>query len=259
MNPYASRPLTAVIRNGGYVIEDATVRVVPKKGGQEIAYKVNNAELKTHAGIPVFGLYADYENTVEVSYNRLYNGKKEAVKETYKIRTAPVYMEMNGSVNTKGVMFDTEVKHVDAKYADRLYLVNNLVPKPPRPLAPFGTTPRAARSNGRSVPKRDRRHDGYRALVPHARRRNVRSEQPYKSGIMMGFQQAADGNLVFGYGQRYAKYDMLGREIFNRRLPMATPTIRTHSTRRKTVTPSCVSPPRTCAVPTASVSIRSAT
>lgn len=101
VNPYNIAPLTAVIRNGGYVIEDATVRVVPKKGGQEIAYKVNNAELKTHAGIPVFGLYADYENTVEVSYNRLYNGKKEAVKETYKIRTAPVYMEMNGSVNTR--------------------------------------------------------------------------------------------------------------------------------------------------------------
>ena len=49
VNPYNIAPLTAVIRNGGYVIEDAHVRVVPKKGGQEIAYDVNNAELKTHA------------------------------------------------------------------------------------------------------------------------------------------------------------------------------------------------------------------
>ena len=37
---------------------------------------------------------------------------------------------------------------------------------------------------------------------------------------MMGFEQTADGGLLFGYGQRYAKYDMTGREIFNRRLPM---------------------------------------
>ena len=35
----------------------------------------------------------------------------------------------------------------------------------------------------------------------------------------MGFHQNADGALSFGYGQTYAKYDLLGREIFNRRLP----------------------------------------
>ena len=28
-----------------------------------------------------------------------------------------------------------------------------------------------------------------------------------------------DGFLTFGYGQRYAKYDLMGREVFNRRLP----------------------------------------
>ena len=31
-NPYKIAPLTAVIRNGGYVLKDATVRIVPKKG-----------------------------------------------------------------------------------------------------------------------------------------------------------------------------------------------------------------------------------
>ena len=35
----------------------------------------------------------------------------------------------------------------------------------------------------------------------------------------MGFHQNADGAPSFGYGQTYAKYDLLGREIFNRRLP----------------------------------------
>ncbi len=35
----------------------------------------------------------------------------------------------------------------------------------------------------------------------------------------MGFQQGKDGALTWGYGQRYVKYDILGREVFNRRLP----------------------------------------
>ena len=41
----------------------------------------------------------------------------------------------------------------------------------------------------------------------------------YKAGTRMGFRQNDDGALTWGYGQRYVKYDLLGREIFNRRLP----------------------------------------
>ena len=63
-------PLTAVIRDAGYDLSDVTVRIVPKTNGQEITYKVSRTELKTHAGIPVFGLYPDWQNTVEVSYTR---------------------------------------------------------------------------------------------------------------------------------------------------------------------------------------------
>lgn len=44
-------------------------------------------------------------------------------------------------------------------------------------------------------------------------------ENVYHGGVMMGFQQGADGALTWGYGQRYVKYDIMGREIFNRRLP----------------------------------------
>ena len=36
---------------------------------------------------------------------------------------------------------------------------------------------------------------------------------------MMGFKQNDDGAMTWGYGQRYAKYDIMGREIFNRELP----------------------------------------
>lgn len=81
VNPYNIAPLTAVIRNGGYEIKDVEVRIVPKLNGQEIKYKVSDRQLKTNAGIPVFGLYPDYLNTVEVKYTRLYNGKVEKFEE----------------------------------------------------------------------------------------------------------------------------------------------------------------------------------
>ena len=41
----------------------------------------------------------------------------------------------------------------------------------------------------------------------------------YKAGIMMGFRQNKDGAFTWGYGQRYVKYDLMGREIWNHRLP----------------------------------------
>ena len=40
VNPYKIAPLTAVIGNGGYELRNASVRIVPKPNGQEIAYSV---------------------------------------------------------------------------------------------------------------------------------------------------------------------------------------------------------------------------
>ncbi|MDI5817566.1 aryl-sulfate sulfotransferase, partial [Salmonella enterica subsp. enterica serovar Cerro] len=37
----------------------------------------------------------------------------------------------------------------------------------------------------------------------------------YRAGVMMGFKQNQDGALSWGYGQRYVKYDIMGREIFH--------------------------------------------
>ena len=56
VNPYKVAPLTAVIRNGGYVIEKAKVTVLPKAGGIPISYNVSRRMLLTHGGVPVFGL-----------------------------------------------------------------------------------------------------------------------------------------------------------------------------------------------------------
>ena len=69
---------------------------MPKTNGQEITYKVSRTELKTHAGIPVFGLYPDWQNTVEVSYTRTFQGKSEKFKDTYRFYVPSVYTVSTG-------------------------------------------------------------------------------------------------------------------------------------------------------------------
>ena len=109
-NPYRIAPLAAIIRSGGYTLSNVKVRIVPKENGSEIKYDVDRSEVLTHGGIPVFGLYPDYVNTVEVSYTRTdLTGEKKAVNEAYKIYAPPVYTEGNGTVSQKSTMFDTTV------------------------------------------------------------------------------------------------------------------------------------------------------
>ena len=125
VNPYKIAPLTAVIKNGGYELLSAAVRVVPKEGGQEIKYDVSRAQLLTHAGIPVFGLYPDYLNSVKVEYTRLFNGKTEKFSDIYKIYGSPIYVEASGLVNERSTMPKVRAVKVDPKFKDRLYLLNN--------------------------------------------------------------------------------------------------------------------------------------
>lgn len=106
VNPYKISPLTAVIKNGGYELLTAHVRVVPKDGGQEIAYDVSKAQLLTHAGIPVFGLYADYSNKVEVKYSYRFDGKEVKGEHTYTIYCGPLRGIESGAAGEKNLMFD---------------------------------------------------------------------------------------------------------------------------------------------------------
>ena len=89
MNPYKIAPLTAIIHDGGYVLKNVRVRIVPKTGGQEIAYHVSDSQVMTHGGIPVFGLYPDHVNHVQVSYDRIWNNKTEHFDETYQMYAPP--------------------------------------------------------------------------------------------------------------------------------------------------------------------------
>lgn len=55
VNPYKIAPLTAVIYNGGYVLKNVSVRIVPKQNGQEIAYKVGETRLRPMAAFRFLG------------------------------------------------------------------------------------------------------------------------------------------------------------------------------------------------------------
>lgn len=135
VNPYKIAPLTAVIGNGGYELRNASVRIVPKPNGQEIAYSVADRLCRTHGGIPVFGLYPDYQNTVEVEYDRVANDAArtvEHIRESYKIYAGPAYIGSDGTDQQTGGWFRAEVLKCAPKYKDRLYLVNNILENNPR-------------------------------------------------------------------------------------------------------------------------------
>ena len=51
-NPYKIAPLTAVIRNGGYQLKDAAVRIVPKHGGAEIKYTYSHGATASRQRMP---------------------------------------------------------------------------------------------------------------------------------------------------------------------------------------------------------------
>lgn len=219
-NPYRIAPLTAVIRSGGFQLEDVQVRIVPKKNGSNLQYNVSKDEVQTHGGIPVFGMYPDYVNTVEVKYTRISpKGEKKAIAETYKIYAPPVYTEGNGTVSQKNTMFDTTVVKVDPKFKDRLYLVNNLLVSPPKGSRVIWNNPSGGALEWCFYPQNaiiDASGEVRWYLNPDS---IYDMESVYHGGVMMGFQQGKDGALTWGYGQRYVKYDMMGREVFNRRLP----------------------------------------
>ena len=220
INPYEIAPLTAIIRNGGYVVTDVTVRIVPKKNGQEIKYKVSDAQVRTHGGIPVFGLYADYQNTVEVSYTKTVNGKSEKVKnEVYKIYGQPASIRHSGYAGVKSSFFTATVKKVDPKFKDRLYLVNNLVAAPANSTRVVWNNPMGGALEWNRYPMNaiiDTTGE-IRWYMDPAKIYDF--DNIYKAGIMMGFRQNKDGAFTWGYGQRYVKYDLMGREVWNRRLP----------------------------------------
>ena len=221
LNPYGIAPLTAVIRNGGYTVTDVSVRIVPKEGGQEIAYKVSDTQVRTHGGIPVFGLYPDWRNTVEVSYTKTSEGKSERVeKEAYKIYAGPANIATAGYAGVKSVFPKAKVRKMSKEFEDRLYLINNMIAATPNTTRVVWNNPMGGALEWNRYPQNaiyDTKGELRWYMEPS---RIYDPDNVYKAGIMMGFRQNNDGAFTWGYGQRYVKYDLMGREVFNRLLPM---------------------------------------
>ena len=220
VNPFKIAPLTAIVKNGGYVVTNAKVKVLAKENGRDIAYPVADTVVKTYAGIPIFGLYPDHLNTVEVEYDRTYNGKTEHFKDRYQFYTAPVFTLSSGMPAQRSTMYNAEPVKVDKEFEDRLYLVDNQL----MPMAPQGgrfvwNNPAGGALEwcfNSQIAIIDTKGDVRWYLL-----NDLINDQtdPWRSGFMMGFQQNPDGALSWGFGQRYVKYDLMGREIFNRQLP----------------------------------------
>lgn len=51
---------------------------------------------KTYGGIPIFGLYPSYLNTVKVSYAKSNSKSQKIIDEIYKIATPGVSIEPSG-------------------------------------------------------------------------------------------------------------------------------------------------------------------
>ena len=220
VNPYGLAPLTAVIRNGGYVLKHATVRIVPKEGGQEIKYDVGPQTLRTHGGIPVFGLYAGWRNTVEVTYTRVFQGEEKTVTESYVINTQPAWLETTGNpAIAQNFMTAKVTTPAPKEFSDRLYFINNLGAADVRASRAVWNNPVGGALQWNNPPRNAILDTKGEIRWYMKADRIYDPESLYDAGIMMGFHQNADGALSWGYGQHYAKYDLLGRKVFNRRLP----------------------------------------
>ncbi|ASM39698.1 aryl-sulfate sulfotransferase [Campylobacter sp. RM12327] len=224
INPYGYSPLTAVIQNGGYVLKDASVEIVPKDGGRKISYKIDDNKLKLYGGIPVWGLYADHMNEVKVKYSKKIPGKQEwqNVSEQYKIPTAPVMLPTSGLLgHTKVPVGSIKVEKVEKGFEDRLYLVNNVTGKSPANSSQIVW-------NNPAGGAMEWNYGSNAFIIDTAgdvrwyfdSSKLISFTDFMHTGIMMGFQQGKDGALTWGYGQRYVKYDLMGREVFNRALPL---------------------------------------
>lgn len=213
VNPYGIAPLTALIRDGGQTLSDARVRVLGKgEQGIDIDYPVSNSSLWTHGGIPVFGLYPDHRNDVEVAYTL----NDERIRERYSIYASAVRLPTIASQS--GALPSVEPVKVDPTLKKRLYLFNHLLTEIPgnRQLK-WNAQGGAAEWDSVGINWISDSNGDVRWYLDIERLHD--STRVDGLGASMGFQQTADGKLIWGQGQRYFKHDLLGRPVWERRLP----------------------------------------
>ncbi|MBA1202237.1 aryl-sulfate sulfotransferase [Pseudomonas capeferrum] len=213
VNPYRLAPLTAIIRDGGRTISAAHVRVLGRGDrGVDISYEVSDRSLWTYGGIPVFGLYPDHVNQVEVTYK--VDGERQ--RERYEIYAPAVRLPV--VARQTAALPEVEPVKVAPGFEKRLYLFNHLL----------GDIPggRAFKWNALGgAAEWDQVGNNWISDSNGDVRWYLDIEQIHDSnhrdtlGGTMGFQQTRDGKLIWGQGQTYSKFDLLGRRVWQRNLP----------------------------------------
>ncbi|WP_298444248.1 aryl-sulfate sulfotransferase [uncultured Ferrimonas sp.] len=213
VNPYGYAPQTAVVDLGGYRIDGAKVTVHGKgEQGVAIRYDVSKRSIMDHNGVPIFGLYADFDNTVTLEYVK--NGIE--VIEDYSIYT----LAQRGGAVVNGVKAnwpEVAVTTVADGFEDRLYMMNYLLP--------VAGSYDVQWKGGMGAGDWDRHTFTYvvdtqgetRWVLDTSKIHDAK--QLDKRGIIMGVHQMDNGDIVFGQGNYIYRFDMFGKKVFEWRLP----------------------------------------
>ncbi|USD37995.1 aryl-sulfate sulfotransferase [Ferrimonas sp. SCSIO 43195] len=227
VNPYGNSPLTAILDLGGKFPTDVKVEVQGKgKNGVAIRYPVGPQTINTYDGIPVFGLYANFKNTVTVSYQL--QGKP--VSETYQVLTGAISNDYLDNRNITA-MQEVKVKTVAKGFEDRLYMVNShtynqqgsdihwagekgksadmFQSSPAKGALPFENPPMTYVVDTQGEVRWWLNQDAVY---------NAADIDINKRGYLMGFHDTGHGGYSFVQGQRYGSFTLLGN-VNSRRLP----------------------------------------
>lgn len=214
MNPFGLAPLTAVIKDAGHSLSQVKVTVEGKgEHGVDISYPVEERTLANYGGVPVFGLYPNYNNRVKVEY--LLGGKAQT--HTYEIWANQVDFGSAGA-SQWAAQPEIKVNQRAPEMADRLYLVNFT--------GPTGGDAQLAHNNPTGPGAFA--WDGTPQIFVTDTQGEIRwyldpsihdAKQYDMAGYLMGLHQVDGGKLIFGQGQSYYKMDLLGRLSFKRPLP----------------------------------------
>ncbi|QIZ77648.1 aryl-sulfate sulfotransferase [Ferrimonas lipolytica] len=215
MNKYGYAPLTAVIDiPSGRKLTDVKVTVLAKGAdGVDISYHVAANELLQHSGIPVFGLYADYQNRVLVNWTE--DGKRQ--NHTFNMRTGGV--KFTPAANARSSYLKGEVKVKAAKgFEDRLYLVDGFGDGSARSIVGHNN-PKAPGAGLWDRSPTLSMYDTNGDLRWYMDYQAFRDAEHYrKTGYVMGIKQVGK-DLVWGAGQAYHRMSLMGEHVYSRDLP----------------------------------------
>ncbi|WP_335922065.1 aryl-sulfate sulfotransferase [Shewanella chilikensis] len=215
MNKYGYAPLTAVIDiPSNRQLTNVKVTVLGKgKDGVDISYDVAQNELLQHSGIPVFGLYADYQNNVKVDWSE--NGEKKS--HTFQMRTGGVKFTPQANARTSQLVGEVKVKASD-KFKDRLYLVDGFGDGAQRSMVSHNnpTAPGAGLWDRSPTLSMFDTNGDLRWYMDYQAFRDANHYR--KTGYVMGIKQVGK-DLVWGAGQAYHRMSLMGEHVYSRDLP----------------------------------------